>query len=457
MKNQNRLNTQSTQQAMLKQACENLLIKAKAHGAEQAEVISLSGRSLSVSVRENKLEDLDASEGLDIGLRVIIDNKQACVSGSDLANDALDKLAERCVAMAKLAPLNPYCGLATPEQLATNPVDLDVFDESELDAEALLERAIILERTALSVDKIIQAEGSSASMSKTNIWFATSNGFMGGWRASRHSLSVAAFASDGKSMERDYDYKTTRWLQDLPSPEDIALKAANRARARLGASKIKSSQMPVLLEKRVATQILSCFISAISGAAIARGVSFLKDKMDKQIFASNIQIIDNPYLKKGLGSRPWDGEGIAGKKLEIIKDGVLKTWLLNLASARQLELDSNGCATRSISSPPSIGPSNIWISAGEKSPEQMMKEIGDGLLVTEMFGPSFNPNTGDYSVGVAGFEIRNGQKSAPVNEITIAANMLDMFKTMQVANDLTIDKASSSPSLLIENMVVAGE
>ncbi len=441
---------------MLKKACESLLICAKKHGAKQAEAICVHGQSLSVGVREQKLEDLDASEGLDIGLRVIIDKKQACVSGSDLSENALDKLAERCVDMAKIAPTDPYCGLAEQIQSTTKIENLQLYDDTDLGADDLLQRAKILEKTALAHKNIIQAEGSSASQAKYARWLANTNGFSQGYKTSRHSLSVAAFASNGKSMERDYDYKTTRFFEDLPAPETIANKAASRAVARLGAKKIKSGTMPVILHRRVAPQILSSFISAISGRSVARGVSFLKDKMDRQIFAKNINIIDDPFIKRGSGSRPWDGEGIKGKKLEIVKNGVLKSWLLNLASARQLGLETTAHASRPLSSPPGISTSNIWIEAGEKSVQDFISDLENGILVTEMFGPSFNQNTGDYSVGVSGFEIKNGQKQGAVNEITIAANLIEIFKTIQACNDLILDKACTSPSLVIDNMVVSG-
>ncbi|MBL4853480.1 MAG: TldD/PmbA family protein [Robiginitomaculum sp.] len=440
----------------LKPTVENLLRLAKHYGAHKAEAVGAHGRSLSIGVRGGVLEDIDNSEGRDIGLRVFVGQRQACVSSSDLSQTSLDKLAERAVAMAKLAPEDPYCGLANKDKLATKAPELEIFDPVDLDADMLLGRAKILEATALGVKGVNQAEGANAYMTKGASWLATSDGFDNGWQSSSHGLSVAAFANNSAGMERDYDYKTTRWLADLPSPETIGISAGERAVARLGATKMASTNLPVLFERRVAGSLLASFISAISGPAIARGVSFLKDHMGEQVFHKDITITDDPYLKRGVGSHPWDGEGVAGPALDLVENGVLKSWILNTATANQLGLVTTGHAHRGMSSPPGVSSTNAWITAGKKSPEALMQDIGKGLLITEMFGPSLNPNTGDYSVGIAGFTIEGGQRGAPVSEVTIAGNLLDMFKTMIVANDLELDEGVSSPTMLIENMVVAG-
>ncbi len=443
-----------------KPSLQKLLRLARYYGAHKAEAIGTHGRSLSISVRGGTLEDIDNSEGRDIGLRVFVGQKQACVSSSDLSNGSLDKLAERAVAMARLAPEDPYCGLADPGRLATHTSDpapdLDIFDPVDLDADTLLGRAKTLEAAALDVKGVTQAEGANAYMTKGATWLMTSDGFDNGWQSSSHGLSVAAFASDGHGMERDYDHKTTRWLEDLPSVETIGQKAGERAVARLGARKMASTSLPVLFERRVAGSLLSSFISAISGTAIARGVSFLKDKMGQQIFHKGITIRDDPSLKRCVGSHPFDGEGVAGSPLDLVTDGVLQSWILNTATANQLGLATTGHAHRSISSPPGVSSSNAWIAAGRNSPEALAQNMGKGLLVTEMFGPSLNPNTGDYSVGIAGFTITNGQRDMPVSEVTIAGNLLDMFKTLIVADDLQFDEALNSPTALIDNMVIAG-
>ncbi|PHR61665.1 MAG: modulator protein [Robiginitomaculum sp.] len=441
----------------LKPAIETLLGFAKQFGADKADAISAHGRSLSIGVREGKLEDVDNSEGKDIGLRVFVGQRQACVSSSDLSNTSLSKLAERAVAMAKLAPEDPFCGLAAQENLATVSPELDLFDPTELDADALFARAKILEQSALSDSRVQQAEGANANTVSSSLFFMTSEGFANGWRSTHHGISVSAIASDGTSMERDYDYAGERYFSDLTDPEQIGRKAAARVIARLGAKQIASGNMPILFERRVASQILSAFIGAISGPAIARGVSFLKDEMDAQVFAGHITITDNPLRVRGLGSHPWDGEGVVSKPLDIIKNGVLQSWLLNTSVGKQLGLKTTGHAARGVAAPPGVASSNTYIHAGEKSPEQLMQDIGKGLQITEMFGPSVNSNTGDFSVGIAGFAIENGERTTPVNEVTIAGNLKDMFKSLIPANDLAFKGPISSPSLLIPTMVVAGE
>ncbi len=441
----------------LRPALKTLLSKAKAFGAEQADAVATHGRSLHVTVRGGEMEEVDNSEGRDIGLRVLIGKRQACVSSSDLSALSLEKLAERAVAMAKLAPEDPYCGLADPDQLAQGDHKLELFDDTALSPQALLERALRIEAAALGVKGVSQAEGMTADVSSSAVQFMATNGFDGGWRSSHHGLSGMAMAVHDQDMERDYDYHGTRWLNDLKTPEAVGQKAGERAIARLGARQINSGNMPVIFDRRVAASLLSALIGAISGTSIARGTSFLKEKMGEQIFADHINIIDDPLIVRGHGSRPWDGEGVAVEKRLLIENGELKTWLLNTSAARQLGLSSTGHGARGISSPPGIAASNTYIEAGHKSPEDLMRDIGSGLLVAEMFGPSLNPNTGDYSVGVAGFAIENGEKTHPVSEITIAGNILNMYKTLVPANDLVFEGATISPSLLIESMTIAGQ
>ncbi len=441
----------------LRPALETLIFKAKSFGAEQADAVATHGRSLHVVVRGGEMEEVDNSEGRDIGLRVLIGKQQACVSSSDLSPASLEKLAERAVAMAKLAPEDPYCGLADPDELAKGDHNLELFDNTEQTPEDLLERAKRIEAAALNVKGVTQAEGMNASLSSSAVQFMATNGFNGGWRSSHHGLSGMALAVRDDDMERDYDFASARWFGDLPSPETIGQKAGERVMARLGARQLNSGAMPVLFDRRVSNSLLSAFIGAISGSAIARGTSFLKEKMGEQVFADGINIVDDPLIIRGHGSRPWDGEGVAVSKTHFIENGILKTWLLNTSAARQLGLESTGHGARGISSPPGIAPSNTYIQPGAKSPEAIMKDMGTGLLVAEMFGPSLNPNTGDYSVGVAGFAIKNGERSHPVSEITIAGNILDMYKTLEPANDLVFDTATTAPSLLIESMTIAGQ
>lgn len=435
-----------------------LLKAAKAAGAESADAVATHGRSLGIAVRDNALEDVESTEGRDIGLRVMIGKRQACVSSSDLSPSSIQALAERAVAMAKLAPEDPYCGLPDEALLSTpgGADKLDVWDDTVMDPVTLKTRAHELEAAALSVKGVSQAEGANASWMTSAFAYATSHGFRDGWRASRHGLSVSAIAEQNGAMERDYDYENKRYFNSLPNPETVGVLAGQRAIARLGSRQIPSASLPIIFDERVAGSLLAALLGAISGPAITRGVSFLKEDLGKAIFAPHIQVLEDPLLPRGDGSRPWDGEALVVKKRHVIKDGILQTWLLNMSSARQLEMDPTGHATRGIGSPPGVSATNTWIAAGAKSPEQLMADIGEGFLIAEMFGPSLNSNTGDYSVGVSGFKIEKGARAFPVSEVTIAGNLKTMFKTMVPASDLKMDSSANAPSLLCEGLTLAG-
>jgi len=442
--------------AALAPALEILLAKAKHYGADAADAVATHGRSLTIAVRGGELEDVDNSENKDIGLRVMVGKRQACVSSSDMSTLSLDKLAERAVAMAKLAPEDPYCGLADPDALEKASKNLDLFDATIKDPEALKARAHILEDAALSVKGVTQAEGAHALATSSAIHFMTSHGFADGWRSSRHGIGVSAYAEQDGTMERDYDMKGSRWYDDLGDPETVGIMAGNRAIAKLGARQLSSGASPVIFDERVAGSLISALLGAISGPAITRGTSYLKDSLGKQIFAKNINIYDDPTLPRGHGSRPWDGEGVRVKRQALIKDGVLQTWLLNSSTAKQLGLTTTGHAYRGIGSPPGVGSTNTFLENGTKSPAELMADMGEGLLITEMFGPSLNGNTGDYSVGVSGFKIENGERAYPVNEITIAGNLLGIYKSAIPANDLNFDGATVAPTLLVEGLTIAG-
>ena len=434
-----------------------LLAKAAHYGADAADAIATHGRSLSVVVREGDLEDVDNSEGRDIGLRVMVGKRQACVSSSDVSDMSLDMLAERAVAMARLAPEDPYCGLAPEEMLQKSALDLDLFDPATRTPEELKACALDVENATLAVKGVTQAESASASWSSSAIHFMTSHGFSSGWRSSRHDMAGMAIVSDDGKMERDVAYHGTRWLEDLRSAEDIGAEAGERAIARLRAAQMPSGQLPVLFDRRVSGSLIASLLGGINGAAVARGISFLKDMMDEQVFAPGIDIIDDPHMRRGHGSRPWDGEGVVTSSRKLIEDGKLTTWLLNTSAAKQLGQVTTGHANRGIGSPPSIGSSNTYLRAGSQSPEDLMMKMGNGLLVAEMFGPSLNQNTGDYSVGIAGFAIENGERAGAVSEVTIAGNLKDIFKTLIPANDLEFDGAVTAPSLLVESLTLAGE
>lgn len=433
-----------------------LLSHAKRFGASSADAIATHGRSLSISVKGGAIEDVDSSEGRDIGLRVMVGKRMACVSSSDSSSASLALLAERAVAMAKLAPEDPYSALPDPDLLATGVIDLDLYDDSAPDINALQDTAREIEAAAKAVAKVQQAEGASASISAAAMFYASSDGFAQGYHSTRHGRSVAAIASDGNGMERDYDMSTARHSDNLRSAAQVGRKAGERAAARLGGTQIPSGKMPVIFDRRISGSLLSALAGAISGPSITRGTSFLRDKMGAAVFNQAVQITDDPFVPRGLGSRPFDGEGLPGQVHNIINGGILTTWMLNTSSGLQLGLPSTGHAFRPIGGAPGVGSTNFVMAAGPRSLDAIMGDIGTGILITEMFGPSLNGNTGDYSVGVSGYKIENGMRGPAVREITVAGNLLEIFQVLEPADDLRIESSTAAPSLLLGDMTVAG-
>lgn len=440
----------------LKAPLETLLSLAKQAGASSADAVATHGRSLSISVRGGEIEDVDSSEGKDVGLRVMVGQRQACVSSSDLSSGSLERLAERAVAMAKLAPEDPYCGLAPSDRLTVDAQDLGLFDPAIRTPAQLQGKAQELEDAALAVKGVSQANGASAGATSSAIFFTTSDGFAKGWRSTRHSMSVVAIAEGKDGMERDYDYTGERWLSDTRDAADIGRIAGERAVARLGGTQLESGKLPVMFDRRVSASLVSALTGAISGPSVSRGVSFLMDKVGEGVFASDVNITDNPLMHRGHGSRPWDGEGVTVKERAIIENGVLTGWLLNCATAKQLGLETTGHAHRSIGAPPGVASTNLIMQNGPLSPEALRVDMGEGLLVTDMFGPSLNANTGDYSVGVSGFRIEKGVITTPVTEVTVAGNLIDIYKNIRPANDLRIEGATAAPSLLLGELAIAG-
>ncbi len=436
---------------------EDVVSAALKAGADGAEAVVAERQSLAVGVRLGALEEVEREEGRDLGLRVFIGKRQAVVSASDMSPDTRAKLVERAVAMARLAPEEPYAGLAPEELLHKGPVpDLKLFDPTEFGAEALEERARAAEDAARAVPGITKSEGGSAAWQTGQWGFLTSTGFFGEHRGSAFSISAGVIAGNDDGQERGGDSRATRWAEDLPSPESIGRQAGERAVKRLGARKLDSLTAPVIVENRIAMQILGAFTGAIAGSAVARGVSFLKDRMGEQIFAPHIQIIDDPFRERGLGSTPFDDEGVRVKKTSLIKDGVLTTWLMNCSSARQLGMTSTGHASRGLAGPPGVSTHNLYLEAGEKSLAELMRDAGKGLFVTSMFGPSFNANTGDWSTGVSGFWFENGEIVYPVSEITIAGNLAEIYQRLIPGSDLEFRGASNAPSLMVDGLAIGG-
>ncbi|MEM9169732.1 MAG: TldD/PmbA family protein [Pseudomonadota bacterium] len=448
------MNSDADVEALLR----GLLSAAERAGADAADAVLYRGVSHSVTYRLGDLEDVERSEGRDLGLRILVGRRQASVSTTDVSPGALDDLVERCAAMAKAAPEDPYCGLAPKERLAAGPYpDLELGDFAEPTTDVLKDRAAACEAAARAVKGVVNSNGASASYGEGAKWFATSDGFFGTSRGSSHSLSASVLAQDDNGMERDYDYDSKSHLEDMRAADDIGAQAGARTVERLSPQKMKSGAGPVIYDNRLSASLLGHLTGAVGGGAIARGVSFLKDKLGEPVFDASITVTDDPSRKRGAGSRPFDGEGVAGAPIALIDKGVLTSWLLNSAQARQLGLETNGRATRGAGGPPGSGATNLTLQPGDKSLDDLMAEIGEGLLVTDMFGPQVNPNTGDYSVGCAGFRIAGGAKAEPVSEITIAGSLLDMYAGLTPANDLIFRGARNAPSVLIREMTIAGD
>ena len=433
-----------------------LVERARTAGADAADAIYVGGRSQSVSVRMGALEDVGASEGEEIGLRVFRGSRSASVASSALAPDALAALVDRALAMAAEAPEDPFAGLAPADRLLRElPADLAIFDPTEVDPAALKARALEAEAAALAVPRVTNSSGAGASVSHSILALATSAGFAAATRGSGHSTSASVIAGDAGALQRDYDYDSTRFLADLEGPAAIGRRAGTRAAARLDPVKLESGRIAILFDPRVATSLLGHFAGAISGASIARKASFLIDKLGTRLFAPGVTIRDDPHRARGLRSRSFDGEGLPTSPSNLIDDGVLTTWLADSAAARQLGIEPTGHAVRGTSGAPGAGPSNLYLEAGERTPEQLLAAYPRAILVTELIGMGVNGVTGDYSRGAAGFLVEHGEIVGPVSEITIAANLLDMFATLEPGSDLTLRRGIDSPTILIPEMTVA--
>lgn len=426
-------------------------------GATDADASYGRSDGVSVEVREGKLEGIERSESQGVSLRCFFGQQQASVSGSDVSEDALNALAERCVAMAKVVPEDPYCGIAPSADLVSDLPEVDVAGDGELPVDELERDAITAEAAALAVDGVKQVSSCGNGWSVSERWVATSNGFSAHRAGGSTGLGLAAIAEQDGAMERDYESRSVRRLEDRPTPEEIGRIAGERAVARLAPRKIKTQTAAVIYDRRVSGSLIGAFLGAISGPSVARGVSFLKDQLGEQVFADGVNLIDDPFRARGMGTRAHDGEGRAVSRTNLIENGVLTRWLLNGSSAKQLSLTPNGHASGGFGSTPGVGVSNAYIEAGTQSPAEMMAAVGKGLLVSDMFGPSINPNTGDYSVGVAGFWFENGEIQHPVSEVTIAGDLPGMFKRLIPGSDLELRSTRDAPSLLIEDMSIAGE
>lgn len=445
--------------AVLERLTHVMLEAARKAGADTADAVAVAGDSISIDVRGGKLEQAERSEGVDIGLRVLVGQRQASVSASDTSERVIAEMAERAVAMAREAPVDRFAGLADPSQLAKDwdIAALQMIDPApEPSAAELQADALRAEAAALTHEGISQVEGASASFSRRAFHMAASNGFSGGYGRTGRSTVCVAISGTGSAMERDMAGESRAWSADLPSPESVGHLAAERALARAGARKPPTGQFPVLYDERISNSLIGHLLSAINGSAIARGASFLRNSMGQVVLPKGIDLIDDPFRPRVAGSRPFDGEGLATRRRALIEDGVLQGWILDLATARQLGMESTANAARGTGGPPAPSPNNVILTQGVASKQDLLRDMGTGLWVTSMIGATINSNTGDYSRGATGFWVENGQIAYPVNECTIAGNLKDMLRGFVPANDARMHLSTIVPSLLVEGMTLAG-
>ncbi len=435
---------------------QDAIARAVKAGADAADAMLSAGETLSVSVRLDALEDVERAEHEELGLRVFCGQRSASISTTDLTPAALDTLAERAVAMAREAPEDEWAGLAPAERLLRGNVpDLDLDDGALGDPAALKESALIAERAARAVEGVTNSEGAGASASRS-IWaLATSHGFAGAYATSSHSISASVLAGDTGAMERDYDHHSARHARHLEAAEAIGRRAGERAVARVGAGRVRGGTMPIVIDPRVGSGLLGHLSGAISGSAITRKTSFLLEAMGTRIFAPGIDIIDDPHRPHGLRSRPFDGEGLPVSPVTFVADGMLESWMLDSAAARQLGLEATGHAVRGIGGAPSVGPSNLYMANGKIPVASLIADIDYGIYVTELIGQGVNLITGDYSRGAAGYLIEGGVITTPVSEFTVAGTLQAMFRELVPANDLSFRYGINVPTLRIDGMTVA--
>ena len=444
------------QTALLDRA-ERLVAAARKAGADAADAVAVRSMSLGIEVRDGAVEESERAEGDDLGLRVLVGKRQAVVSTNDMASDNIASLADRAVAMARAAPEDKYAGLADENLLAHDIPDLDLIDRELPTVAKLEELARASEEAGLAVAGVAKSGGASASAGIGGMVLVTSHGFRGAYLGSRHGVSMTAIAGEGTGMERDYDYSSALHAADLESPEKIGRTAGERAVKRLNPRKVSTRKVPVVFEPRIAGSLVSHLASAANGASVARKTSFLRDKMGQKLFADGIAIIDDPLRRRGLRSHPFDGEGVKARKLALVEDGILRSWLLDCATARELGLATTGHAQRGVSSVPSPGPTNLHLEPGRVGPDDLIADIKDGFYVTDLIGSGANMVTGDYSRGASGFWIENGKITYPVSEVTIAGHLLDIFRNMTPANDLEFRYGTNAPTVRLEGLTVAGQ
>jgi PmbA protein len=438
---------------------EALLDAAKSAGADAADAIAVDGTAIQIEVLNGALELAERSEGVDLGLRVMVGQRQACVSASDTEPGTLAEMAERAVAMARLAPEDPDIGLADPDALSVlrNGDALDLLDPGESPDPAGLEaRALEAEAAALHVDGISQVSTAGAAYSRRRIHLAATNGFAGGYGRTDHSVFCVAITGEGTAMERDYFGDGRNHLGDLMAAGDVGRIAAERTVERAGSRKPPTGAYPVIYDERISSGLIGHLLSATNGTSIARGSSWARDLLGEQVLPAHLSLFEEPHRPRTSGSKPFDAEGLPTHKRAIVENGVLTGWTLDLATGRKLGMPSTANASRGTSAPPSPSVGNVRLTAGDLDRDALIAQMGTGLLITSMIGSSISATTGDYSRGASGFWIENGEIAYPVNECTVAGNLKDMLRSIVPANDARPHLSRVVPSLLVEGLTIAG-
>jgi PmbA protein len=443
-------------QSALSALAERLVDAARRAGADAADAVAVRSVSLGVEVRDGHVEETERAEADDIGLRVLVGRRQAVVSTNDVRGDGIDALAERAVAMARVAPDDPFAGLADRDELARERPDLDLLDADMPSVEHLEKLALTAEGAALAVPGVVKSGGASASTGIGGMVLVTSHGFHGAYLASRHGVSAMAIAGEGLEMERDYDFASALHAADLDDATAVGTRAGERTVKRLNPRKVETRKVPIVFDPRVAGGLVNHLAGAVNGSAVARKTSFLKDKLGEQVFARGIRIVDDPLRRRGLRSRPFDAEGVAGRPLAIVDDGRLASWLLDSATARELGDKTTGHAQRGVSSAPAPGASNLHLEPGSATARELIADIEEGFYVADLIGTGANLVTGDYSRGAAGFWIEHGELTYPVSEVTIAGHLFDIFRTLTPADDLAFRYGTNAPTVRVEGLTVAG-
>ena len=436
-----------------------LLQAAARDGADAADALVSDGGSVEIEVRGGQIEHVERSEGAAAGLRVLVGHRQACVSGSDLRPESLAAMAEEAVAMARAAPEDPNCGLARPDQLAADirTDGLELVDTSKQPAlEDLKEMALEAEQAALAVEGVAKSESAAAGCSAHEVHLAASNGFSGGYRRTGITVSCSAISGSGLGMEVDHCIENRVFNSDMPEPAAIGRLAGERAAARAGPTRPPTGAYPVLFDERVAGSLVGHLLSAINGAAVARGSSWLLDAVGAPVLPDSLDLFEDPLLPRHGASKPFDAEGLPTARRCIVKNGVLRNWILDLSTARKLGLESTANATRGMASAPVPGVTNVRLPDGAATRDALVAQMGTGLIVTSLIGSTINPTTGDYSRGASGFWVSNGELTGPVSEFTIAGNLKRVLRSLIPANDSRPFRRIRSPSLLAEGLTVAG-